>query len=342
MVDLGTHSKNALRTLTRHLVPAGKGTPAPAKTVAVVVPVSNRPQLLPEEEISVRHLVRHLGRYDKYLVAPRGLGLQLPDFKTVEFSGKFFGSMPAYNRLMYLPRLYELFSDYEYILMYHLDSLVFSDELLAWCQTGVDYIGAPWLPCPELPWVTEPAVGNGGFALMKVKSILTVLYRRYQAEPSTYWKDVLLRNFARRFQTLEQAPPNSLAKRLASRLLPLWREVQTTEPHRVLNDLFWAQHARRFMPEFRIPDWQTALKFAFESCPRQCYAMNERRLPFGCHAWAKFDRSFWEPHLLKSGIETSPLNGPAADRHPMTPEMTRQAGMGLSPQPLRGAATPSQ
>jgi hypothetical protein len=27
--------------------------------------------------------------------------------------------------------------------------------------------------------------------------------------------------------------------------------------------------------------------------------MNNHRLPFGCHAWPRYDRMFWEPYLVK-------------------------------------------
>jgi hypothetical protein len=26
--------------------------------------------------------------------------------------------------------------------------------------------------------------------------------------------------------------------------------------------------------------------------------MNGGNMPFGCHAWERYDRRFWEPHLL--------------------------------------------
>jgi hypothetical protein len=42
------------------------------------------------------------------------------------------------------------------------------------------------------------------------------------------------------------------------------------------------------------------LRFAFEAAPRQCLEMNQGRLPFGCHAWGRYDREFWTPHLLAS------------------------------------------
>src|SRR5437773_2571678 len=58
-------------------------------------------------------------------------------------------------------------------------------------------IVAPWLPCSDTPWVKEPRVGNGGFTLMKVESVLKVLHNRYRKEPPSYWLDMLIRNSAR-------------------------------------------------------------------------------------------------------------------------------------------------
>jgi hypothetical protein len=298
---MSTAVKRVLGSLTGVVTRPPQSPGSWTKRVAVVVPLSNRAELLPEEEISMRQLLRHLGGYHKYLLARRGLGTRRPGFTVIEFSGKYFGSAAAYNRLMYLPRLYEYFRDYEYILMYHLDALVFSDELLTWCDTGLDYVGAPWIPGPDLPWVTEPMVGNGGFALMKVESILQVLYQRYKREPFSFWKDVLSRNFSRYAGNLEQAKAAGPLGPWVQRMQEVWGRIQFTDSNRVNNDLFWACSAQQYLPGFRLPDWKLALRFAFEACPRHCYELNGRQLPFGCHAWTKFDRAFWESQLLQSG-----------------------------------------
>jgi hypothetical protein len=64
-------------------------------------------------------------------------------------------------------------------------------------------------------------------------------------------------------------------------------------------DLFWAYEARKVVRDFRIPGPREALEFSFELAPRYCFQMTCGRLPFGCHAWSKYDREFWEPFLLK-------------------------------------------
>ena len=267
------------------------------------VPLSNRPELTADERISLRHLLHFLGHYDKFLIAPKGLTFALPRFNTRYFSRRFFGSPQASGRLLYWPAFYKAFEDYKYILVYHLDALVFSDELMEWCGTDIDYIGAPWIPCADTPWVEEPRVGNGGFTIMKVESVLKVLNERFRTEPRRYWED----RFAGAFKIL-QAMLRS-PRRLAPRWLrgPLTRSLRERlqamdqmEVNVRNNDLFWSWQAVRYVPEFKIPDWKTGLRFAFEAAPRRCFELNNRKLPFGCHAWARYDRTFWESYLIKS------------------------------------------
>jgi hypothetical protein len=40
-----------------------------------------------------------------------------------------------------------------------------------------------------------------------------------------------------------------------------------------------------------------ALEFAFERYPRKCFKLNNHNLPFGVHAWEKYDKSFWLNHV---------------------------------------------
>jgi hypothetical protein len=177
--------------------------------------------------------------------------------------------------------------------MHHLDALAFSDELMDWCGTDVDYIGAPWVPNADAPeWMsrmmTEPRVGSGGFALMKVDAVLTVLRERYRMDPAWYWAERLM-------DAVDEISP----------ILPTWLLIKTRE--RLLrikgkgppNDIFWTFHAVKYLPTFRIADWKTGLRFAFNNSPRRSFELNERKLPFGCHGWPEYDRAFWEPYLIK-------------------------------------------
>jgi hypothetical protein len=286
--------------ITKLIVPPYQKAP-PLKRVAILVPLSKRNELTPDEKISMRHLLHYLGSYDKYLIAPRGMKLHLEGFTVKSFSRKYFGSMWAHSRLLYLPMFWETFQDYRYVLMYHLDALVFRDELQEWCDMDLDYIGAPFIPCADTPWVKEPWVGNGGFALMKVESVLKILTQRYRMQPARFWEDrfagllsiirTLLRYPRKIAPTWMRTP---LTRRLSERLRMDGVEVLTTN-----NDALWSYQATQYLPEFKRADWKTGIRFAFEAAPSHCFELNGHKLPFGCHAWQKFDRKFWEPFLLK-------------------------------------------
>ncbi|MCP4422089.1 MAG: hypothetical protein GY805_36210, partial [Chloroflexi bacterium] len=69
-----------------------------AKKVAVVVPMSNRAELTPDETLSLHHLTHHLGHYDKYLVIPETLQIERPGFYLARFDNSYFGSAAANTR----------------------------------------------------------------------------------------------------------------------------------------------------------------------------------------------------------------------------------------------------
>ncbi len=64
-------------------------------------------------------------------------------------------------------------------------------------------------------------------------------------------------------------------------------------------DVFWGLRAVDYYPDWKVASVEEGLRFGFEVEPSRCFEMNGRELPFGCHAWARYDRSFWEPYLLK-------------------------------------------
>ena len=274
------------------------------RTVAIVVPRPPRVDLLADEEISFRHLCHFLGKYDKYFVLPEGSPVNREGFQSLYFPRKFFGDIAAHTHLLFWPQFYRSFSAYEYILIYHLDSLVFSDQLTEWCRSGWDYIGAPWLPCPDTPWVREARVGNGGFTLMHVESSVRALSNLYRQKPIAYWMELFTRNrqwTGPLFSVLERVQRAFSHSATLNRIVTSWREVQDPAVHGRNNDFFWSFDAAKYLPSFKVAPVEEGLRFAFEAAPATCFELNGRKLPFGCHAWPKYDRAFWEPHLLPPG-----------------------------------------
>jgi hypothetical protein len=270
------------------------------KQVAVVVPMHNRSDLTPDEQISFQHLIHYLGAYDKYLVVPEALSISLPGCSVMRFGAEYFGSAVANTRLLLSEAFYAAFAGYQYILIYHLDALVFSDQLQAWCDTGLDYIGPPWIHCADSPWVKEARVGNGGLSLRKIDSFLKVFRSKvFWMDPEEYWKKLsaevpaylrplyLPRRFVKRLSCFNNAPREMAQWYLRG-------DGTRNEDH------FWSDRAIHYMPEFNVASVEVGLRFAFEVAPRLCYQMNHGQLPFGCHAWPRYDRAFWEPYLLGS------------------------------------------
>lgn len=280
---------------------AESGGERPAASVAIVVPLSNRSTLTADEEISLRHLRHYLGGYDAYAVTPEGLDIEIPGLEPRPFDRSFFGSTAAHRRLMLSRGFYEAFRAYEYMLIYHLDALVFSDRLDEWCAAGYDYIGAPWLKSmfdPRLPVQAGLArAGNGGFSLRRVESFLRVLTSdRYAVDPKTYAQ--------KRYGNLPvRRKIATLPRRYALRLRALNNVRREVAGITYNEDFFWADRAVWFAPDFRVAPPEVALAFAFEAEPRACFEWNQRRLPFGCHAWPRYDRAFWEPYLLGDEAE---------------------------------------
>ena len=291
---------------------------APAQhQAAVVITLSHKTGYTPDEETSFRHVRHHLGSWHKYVLLPESHAARYPGLIPKVFPDRYFGSPRAHGALLLSEEFYRAFLDYEYILVYHLDALVFSDQMRYWCSLGYDYIGAPWLRSPDTPHITEEKVGNGGFSLRRVRSFIEVLRsRRYFVEPEEYWRRYAARTgpVIRLLNT-----PRKYLKRLAAFNDVRWH-VRWALRGGVHEDRFWAEYATYYHPGFRIAPVDVAMRFAFEAEPRRCFEKVGRQQPFGAHRWYKYDRAFYEPWLLQQG-PGSGLRGQAP--HPASGEMRR-------------------
>ncbi len=284
------------------------------KTVAIVIPAYNE-SLTPDEEISLRHLKHHLGEYDKYFVIPSDMKLKIKHngFFVKQFDKRYFGSTEKYSNLLVSKEFYEAFADYEYILIYQLDSLVFSNQLLEWCKKGYDYIGAPWYKTEVKRldnWEPDQdCVGNGGFSLRKTQSFINVLNNynnplRKAKNRINGYLSLLVYYISR---TPKKAWDYIMRKQDLSSMLKSGSKRLKDVDYKNREDAFWSFKAKKYYPEFKIASAQEAVAFSFEVGPRFLFEKNGRKLPFGCHAWAKWDRKFWEDHLLKQAAH---INNP--------------------------------
>ncbi|GAB3568171.1 hypothetical protein GCM10027578_20380 [Spirosoma luteolum] len=273
-------------------------TPTQPVSVNVVIPVY-KPQLTPYEQIALTQCMRVLGHYPVVLAAPQSLDLTAyralyPNLTVRTFDDRYFTNIQSYNQLMLSTVFYEAFTDQTYMLIYQLDAFVFQDDLADWCSRGYDYIGAPWLrDCDFSGWrdeawfnlkkqaatlldlkktdgvtpreiVSQNAVGNGGFSLRRVPSMLQVLGR-----------------FRRKIAQYEQ-----------------------NHTYHFNEDAFWGIEVNRYWPQLRIPSFRTALRFSVEFFPERAVDYyNQGQLPFGCHAWDIHGTAYWRPIFARYGYQ---------------------------------------
>lgn len=272
--------------------------------LAIVIPYYTN-NLGEDERTSLRHLVRFLPGWDSFLLAPEGMdvtALGNHSFRVQRFPADYFASIASYSRLLLSTDFYRAFAQYEFILIYQLDCLAFTPDIQPWLDKNYDYIGAPWFNDQQHPERGFARVGNGGLSLRRVESFLRVLTSsRYVSQAVPIWADL----FKPVYDFDEPMPALKLfwhrIKRRARVLRQVRRGVQWYTANYSLNeDRFWSDRVMFFDPHFKIASVQEGLRFAFERFPRYCHEQNGRQLPFGAHAWAKWDRAFWEPFLIQN------------------------------------------
>jgi hypothetical protein len=272
--------------------------------LAIVIPYYTN-NLGEDERASLRHLARFLPDRDSFLLAPEGMDITTlgkHSHRIQRFPADFFTSTASYSRLLLSSDFYRAFARYEYILIYQLDCLAFTSDIELWLDTAYDYIGAPWFNDSQHAERGFSRVGNGGLSLRNVESFLRVLSStRYVSQPVPFWADL----FQPVYDFDEPMPALKLfwhrLKRRARVLRQVRRGVQWyTSSYSLNEDRFWSDRVMFFDPQFKIAPVRDGLRFAFERFPRYCYAQNGHQLPFGAHAWAKWDRAFWEPFLIQN------------------------------------------
>lgn len=240
-------------------------------SAVVVIPVYQQ-NFSDGEWLSLQQTFKTLTNYTICILHPEGLSIQKIqenfECSSIAISPEFFGSIKSYNKLVLSRFFYELFKDYDYMLLCQTDVMVFRDDLKKWIEKDFDYVGAPWYGqywniwhniflkdgiVPGLKCLFTPnfynAVGNGGFSLRKISSFLSVF------------------------------------DKLKTNHIP-WNSNE---------DYYWGI----MVPEFNVAPRGEAVSFSIETDARKALADNQGKLPFGTHAYEKYKPEFWEPFVKK-------------------------------------------
>lgn len=138
--------------------------------VCIVIPIYKSDPSATELK-SIKQTIKVLNGRDIYYLMPQGLNISKYPSGPIpkETFPYYFENIENYSELCCQGWFYELFKDYEYMLIDQPDCWTFRDDLDKFCAMGYDYIGAPW---PQMRGIPAEGVGNGGFCLRKISKFV--------------------------------------------------------------------------------------------------------------------------------------------------------------------------
>lgn len=272
----------------------------------IVIPVY-KPEPNEYEVISFLQVLKVLKEYAIILAVPQELNIENyrkysdrshKEIGVEYFDKSYFKGIDGYNKLMLSLEFYERFMKYEYILIYQLDCFVFRNELKEWIQKGYDYIGAPWLHNDRRTWWT---LKN------RIKYIFKYYYRRFTNKENTinlgFYKVGNGGLSLRKTQTF----CNVIKKFEKNKRIERYRFADGN--YLYAEDVFWGCEVNRYYPYLKIPSYKEALGFSFDMNPSLSYELNNNKIPFGCHAWYRYEIEFWKPFIEKEGYVLGESSG---------------------------------
>lgn len=249
------------------------------KKVCIVTPF-HKDNLSEYESISLKTIQFHFKEYDKFLVSFKENNLKLQGFKKVNFSKYFFKNLGSYNKLCSSIDFYGKFSNYEYMLICHLDVIVLKNNLKYFTDLNLSYLGALtgtkniFDRTRKLLWGTRYFC-NGGFSLRKISDFISVLESNNMSFPFNYY-------------TLYELTKSSTIKYLSLFFKTKYSKSKNLGEYFALNfylheDTFWSYFATIFYKNYKLPSKKICLEFCFEGDPNFFFKKNSRQLPLALH-----------------------------------------------------------
>lgn len=269
------------------------------KKCVIVIPVYKE-EIEPDEISSLKNTLKILSNYDVKIVCPESLNIQkysdIFDFDFIKLDDRHFVDDYAYSRLLLTDYFYRFFEDYEYMLICQTDAWVFENKLEDWCNKGYDYIGAPWFE--EYGIATEDSkmleyAGNGGFCLRKIKTFVDILSNAQNSNKK-------LRNFMQVYTKGGNVSPWQIYKIPKSILRYFAKENVLSYAIKNLNlheDNVIVNNLRLLYPQMNVAKAVDAKYFSMEVNARRLYKETGNTLPFGCHAFKRYDWDFWKEFI---------------------------------------------
>ena len=257
----------------------------------VIVIPCHKPEPTPEETVALLQCQKILGDFPIFMLHPSGMKISkyetiFPRLQSLTVSPEWMGSISAYNKLMISPFIFNALNRYTHILIHEPDAIVLKNELLFWCNQNFDYIGAPWFNFNRKDDLTLKATGNFGLSLIKVSTVNNLFLRN----PRWYTYAMITRDLIRGLR--------GQITHLNNALFAMGQQGKLANAAALYKDhcdVFWSYLVPKVDPHFLIAPPEKAILFAWETHPDKCQKICKGRLPFGIHAWSKYD-----PNLIKA------------------------------------------
>jgi len=232
---------------------------------AVVIPIY-KSHFNDDEIFSIKKSLPNLDGHDVYWVAPASLDItyyqKMFGVQRVErFEDHYFSNILGYNRLLVSEFFYERFSNHEFMLICQPDAVVLKPELHLWLDKPYDYIGAPWSKGYSLTIKTKHIPIEGGVTSTAFVGNGGLSLRRIKA----------CIGLINEFDDVSSD----------------WHTYGHAE------DLFFSFLGNLSL-NFLIPNIITAATFSHDIDPGFLQKLTNHQLPFGVHAWEKYESTLWE------------------------------------------------
>lgn len=249
--------------------------------VAVIIPIYKE-EISKNELNSLTQGIKILKSHPIIFIAPQGLntdsyqevcGTEIA-FQIKYFDDGFFKDITGYNKLMLSEHFYKTFLMFKFILIYQLDAFVFKDELLYWCKQNYDFIGAPHSPHLNLPGMAQ--------YYNKYEKVLAFFNHLFNA-------NLKISNVGNGGFSLRKTRSCYWLLKLLGKQVKRWGNNN--------EDGFFKYWGNILFPFFKLPPDEIALKFSIETEPEKSLKALNYKLPFGCHAFEKYDYQIWKPYI---------------------------------------------
>lgn len=245
---------------------------------AVVIPIYKENLTLTEVK-SLQQCTRVLHSHPIILVSPVSLNTLAYEKLCVNIQvdilrleDHYFESITSYNRLLLSPFFYKNFFKYKFILIYQLDAWVFSDQLYDWCKWNFDFIGAPQQENFENNILF---LNRFSRYLQKLNSILGTGYQISQVGNGGF--------------SLRKVRKNYWFLTVLKYQVKKWGNNN--------EDVFFKYWGNLLFPFYKLPVNELALRFSIEHHPGESLEKLKPQLPFGCHAFEKYEPQIWKKYI---------------------------------------------